>query len=194
MPSVLILRHAATDWSTAKRIQGRTDRHLSAAGRRQATGWQLPAHWHAAECLCSPLKRAIETADLLGLTCRIDDRLIEMDWGAFEGDRLSDLRANPALAMAELEAAGIDFRPSGGESPREVAARIAPLLQATSSTPSHQIWVTHKGVRRASLILAAGWLMQDKPPIRVSDDQGLVLICQPGAPPVIEGVIDLSAS
>lgn len=194
MARILILRHAATDWSTAKRIQGRTDRPLSAVGRQQAQRWQLPGRWRSAECLCSPLTRAIETADLLGLSYRIDDRLIETDWGAFEGERLSDLRANPALAMAELEAAGIDFRPPGGESPREVAARIASLLQATNSTPSHQIWITHKGVRRASLILAAGWLMQDKPPIRVSDDQGLVLNCQPGAPPGVEGVIELNSS
>ena len=66
-----------------------------------------------------------------------------------------------APAMIENEARGLDFRPPGGESPRDVQARLRPFLE---SLRDPTIAVTHKGVLRALYALATGWTMERKAP------------------------------
>jgi probable phosphoglycerate mutase len=90
-----------------------------------------------------------------------------MDWGMWEGETLAGLRMRLGQEMAASEAAGLDFRPRGGESPREVQARLMPLLTDIAQTRRPTAAVTHKGVIRAVLALATGWDMRDKPPHRL---------------------------
>ena len=171
-----MLRHGATAWNLARRIQGRLDLPLVEAGRRRVRRWHLPAPWREAPCLTSPLARARETAALLGFAdARPEPRLIEMDWGGFTGWRLADLRTLMGERMAALEALGLDFRPPRGESPREVAARLGDLLRALAEDGGDRLLITHKGVRRAALVLACGWRMTGRPPLRLADDAGLLL-------------------
>lgn len=166
MVPVLAIRHAATEWNEAGRLQGRRDLPLSPSGRAAALAWRLPDGWSGARCLSSPLQRAAETATLLGLVAEPEPLLIEMDWGSWEGRRLDDLRAEFGAAMAENEARGLDFRPPGGESPRDVQARLARLLP-TLRQPT--VLVGHKGVVRALYALATGWTMREKPAHRLLD-------------------------
>jgi len=98
----------------------------------------------------------------------IEPRLTEMDWGDWEGRTLAELRAGLGRVMAENEAAGLDFRPSGGESPRDVQARLKPLLVELAVAGRATAAITHKGVIRAVYGLAAGWDMHGKPPHRLS--------------------------
>ena len=107
----------------------------------------------------------------------IDDRLIEMNWGRFEGRRLFEVRAEAPATMATNEARGLDFRPPGGESPREVCARVQTLLAELAADPRPAVAVCHKGVIRAALVLATGWDVQSKPPLRLSRDLACVLSC-----------------
>ena len=160
MKPLLVIRHGMTDWNEAALIQGRTDRPLSAAGRAEVERWTVPHGWSQARCLSSPLIRALETARLLGLSPMAEPRLIEMSWGVWEGQSLAALRAAHGGDMAENEKRGLDFRPPGGESPRDVQARLRPLL-AELTGPT--IAVTHKGVLRALYALASGWDMTGKP-------------------------------
>jgi probable phosphoglycerate mutase len=166
MIPLLVLRHAPTDWNAAGRIQGRTDRPLGELGRQRVAAVRLPRGWNGAPCLSSPLSRAMETARLLGLDPAAEPRLIEMDWGAWEGRTLAELRAELGGAMAENEARGLDFRPPGGESPRDVQARLTPLLLSLTSPT---IAVTHKGVLRALYAMATGWDMLAKPRHKLRD-------------------------
>jgi probable phosphoglycerate mutase len=108
----------------------------------------------------------METAEILGLSAVPDMRLIETDWGDWEGRRLEDLRAELGARMARNEALGLDFRPPGGESPREVLARLRSLLRELSAPT---ILVTHKGVLRPLYALASGWSMREKPPKKLLD-------------------------
>jgi len=158
---LLVIRHAATDWNEAGLIQGQTDRPLSEAGRAWASRARVPTGWEGVRCLSSPLIRAMETARLLGLTPEPEPRLIEMAWGEWEGGRLGELRARLGSAMADNENRGVDFRPPGGESPRDVQERIKPLLAGRAAPV---IFVTHKGVLRALYALATGWDMKAKAP------------------------------
>ena len=166
MIPLLVIRHAPTDWNADKRIQGRADIPLGATGRAQARAARLPRAWGGARCLSSPLSRALETARLLRLDPQPEPRLIEMDWGDWEGRRVAELRAELGKVMAENEAHGLDFRPPGGESPREVQKRLRPLL-AELAGPT--IFVTHKGVLRALYALATAWDMRSDPPEKLAD-------------------------
>jgi broad specificity phosphatase PhoE len=172
---VCLIRHASTSWNEQGRIQGQTDVPLSPAGRAQAAAWRLPHAFGDAGCLTSPLERAHSTARLLGFTdppC--DPRLREMGWGSFEGRTLGELRADRAAGMHDLESAGLDFQPPGGETPRLVAARLAAVLRELAGTGRDHVLVTHKGVLRASLVLALDWDMLGKPPVRYEPELALV--------------------
>ena len=185
MIPLLVIRHAATDWNEARLIQGRIDRPLSERGRAWASGARLPAGWAGARCLASPLARALETAHLLGLAPEPEPRLIEMAWGEWEGQSLACLRAGFGEAMAENEARGLDFRPPGGESPREVQARLKPLLaDLTSAT----IFVTHRGVLRALYALASGWDMTGKPPGKLENGCAHAFRVAPGGGVVVKAL------
>jgi broad specificity phosphatase PhoE len=173
---ILLIRHGRTAWNEQERMQGRADIPLSPAGREQVLGWRLPEEWIEARWLSSPLCRATATAALL--TSRpvdVEPRLIEMDWGAWEGRTLADLRTEAPEAMAANEALGLDFRPPGGESPREVHARLKSLLADLGD--EMVVCVTHKGVIRAALSLATGWDMRSKPPVHLADGAALMLEC-----------------
>jgi probable phosphoglycerate mutase len=73
-----LLRHAVTDWNLEKRVQGRIDQPLSTTGRQQFEKLALPSMLTGYRWYCSPLCRATQTAELLGLTdIAIDAALIE---------------------------------------------------------------------------------------------------------------------
>ena len=170
---IALLRHASTVWNEEGRIQGRSDIPLSAQGRAQASAWRVEGSAHAAgQWLSSPLQRAVETARLAsGGEPRLEDALVEMDWGAWEGLTLPEIRARHGARMTALEAKGLDFRPPGGESPRELQARVLAFFAHCAATQRGPlVAVTHKGVLRAVLAAATGWNMTGKLPVRLRDD------------------------
>jgi broad specificity phosphatase PhoE len=191
----ILIRHGRTAWNEEGRMQGRADLPLSPVGRAEVLGWRLPGAWADARWLTSPLCRATETAALLtDRPVAIEPRLIEMDWGAFEGHTLAELRAEAPATMAANEARGLDFRPAGGESPREVRSRLESLFADLGADPAAQaivVCVTHKGVVRAALSLATGWDMLAKPPLRLADDAALVLKRQPGGQIALAGELSM---
>ena len=163
MTLLALLRHADTAWSAAGRIQGRTDVSLLRDAR-----CALPQMCKEMRIVSSPLRRCVETAALLGaLRVERDARLIEMSWGAWEGRLLSELRAELGEAMRENEARGWDFRPAGGETPREVLARVRSWLAEVAADGTPTLAVTHRGVIRAVLAHATGWDLRGAPPIKL---------------------------
>jgi broad specificity phosphatase PhoE len=168
MTFLVLLRHGATEWNATGRMQGRRDEPLCAAGRAALAALRLPPELTGYAWLTSPLRRAVETALCLSIAdARAEPRLIEMDWGDWEGHSLSELRALPNGVMARAEAAGLDFRPPGGESPRDVQHRIAPLLAEIARGDRPVAAITHKGVIRAVFAAATGWDMHGKPPSKL---------------------------
>ncbi len=165
MVALALIRHAPTEWNEQVRIQGRTDIELSAEGLRRAESWKLPPELNAFAWVCSPLKRAMQTARLLGAPtdCPTDRRLQEADWGDWEGRVLSELRAELGQDMVRNEARGLDLRPPGGESPREVRERLRAFVRDIAAGGRDTVAVTHNGVLRASYSLATGWDFKTKP-------------------------------
>lgn len=94
----------------------------------------------------SPLRRCRDLAERLHAQPVIDDRLAEMDFGAWEGRRWDD------IPRAELDAWAADvagYAPPGGESPRALQRRALDFV-ASLAVPEAVI-VTHAGVIRTLL-------------------------------------------
>lgn len=171
--SVLLamLRHGETRWSRDKRVQGRTDEPLSDAGRATMAGRRLPPVCATMRPVTSPLVRCTETALQLGLAgAAVEPRLVEMSWGAWEGRRLPELRAELGETMAANEARGFDFTPPQGESPRQVLQRIRPWLAQVAASGSPTLAISHRGVIRVVFALATGWDMLGRPPAKLDWD------------------------
>ena len=157
-----LVRHGDTAWSAEGRIQGRSDIPLSEEGRAALRHVRIP---EGMRVVCSPLRRCVETAEFLtNSPVTREPRLIEMSWGKWEGRRLSDLRDELGDAMQANEARGWDFRPEGGETPREVLARVRSWLMEIKEPT---LAVTHRGVIRALFAEASGWDMLGKPPVKL---------------------------
>lgn len=187
MTRLALIRHGETAWTEAGRIQGRADVALSAAGCRALARRRLPKQLAGARVTVSPLKRAVATAELLGATAvTIEPRLVEMDWGAWEGKTLAELRAQGGAALAANEALGLDFHPDGGESPRQVQTRVAPWLATEAARGATIVAVTHKGVIRAILARAAGWDMTGKPPVKLDWTAAHLFLLAPDGTPSVE--------
>lgn len=115
---------------------------------------------------CSPLRRARQSADLLGLTdVAVEPLLIEMNWGEWEGEVLKPLRRRLGAAVRDNEARGLDFCPPGGESPRQVQLRMQPWLQQLAAAGNDSAAVVHKGIIRCIYALASGWDMRGAAPV-----------------------------
>ena len=190
-----LIRHASTSWNEDGRIQGQTDIPLSPKGREQVAAWRLPEGFASARCITSPLGRAWETARLLGFPEPVTDtRLREMRWGASEGRRLAELRAELGAWFTDAETLGLDFRPPDGESPREVADRLASFLRDLAQGDGERLVVAHKGVLRAALVLSLGWDMQGKPPVRYDPERALLLRLDDEGRPAFEASLPLRPS
>jgi probable phosphoglycerate mutase len=172
---LILIRHGPTQWNLDGHIQGRADPPLAPEGRAAVSTWRLPPDLTGAQAgdwtwLTSPLARARETAALLtDQAVSVEPALIEMDWGAWEGRRLADLRAEGGAAMVAAEARGLDFRPPGGESPRQVQDRLRPLLERLVATGKPVVAISHKGVIRALYARACAWDMTGRAPEKLRD-------------------------
>jgi broad specificity phosphatase PhoE len=169
---VSFIRHASTPWNEQGRMQGRRDVALSEHGRAQAGNWRIPADVRVDGGLTSsPLRRAVETAEILsGSPPTAENALVEMDWGAWEGLTLDEIHDRFDGELERAEARGLDFRPPGGESPRDVLERLRPWLARAASSPVPVVAVTHLGVLRVVLAAATGWDMTGKPPVRLQSE------------------------
>ncbi len=67
--------------------------------------------------------------------------------------------------MRDNEARGIDFRPPGGESPREVQSRLQDWLNHIASLNENCAVVAHKGVIRCFYSMAFDWNMVGSSPV-----------------------------
>ncbi len=173
---IVLIRHGPTEWNAVGRIQGQSDVSLSAAGRREVATWRIPQRFQQAQWVSSPLKRAVQTAAVMGCHAPVTEPLLmEMNWGEWEGHRLAELRNKFGAEMEANENRGLDFRPPGGESPRQVQQRIKSWLAQTAAARQTRIVITHKGVIRAAISLVTKWNMMQAPPFPLRWDCAQVL-------------------
>ena len=143
-----IARHGETQWNVENRVSGRTDIPLTEKGLEQAALLAQNAMGKGIEViLCSPLLRARQTAqavsDAIGVPIEIDERLIELDFGIFEGSPGKD----PDFQYTRTQ---FPTRYPGGESAFMLAHRVYACLEDVKRNHAGKtvLLVCHGGVCR----------------------------------------------
>jgi len=129
--TVLLTRHGHTDKSEPEQYLGqRIQASLTERGRRDAEA--LAQRLEGVEMdriISSPLGRAVETAQILaariGAAVETDERLTELDYGAWEGLTVEAIDSRFPGERAEYDANPALTRVGGGESGLDVAARLS---------------------------------------------------------------------
>jgi broad specificity phosphatase PhoE len=120
---LVLIRHGESVANAQGLLIGRTDAELTQKGMAQASSVSLLLRDPILTLRSSPLSRARDTAALLahGGPVEVDDRWVEVDYGEYDCQPLSDI---PADIWREWQS-DPSFRPAGGESLVEVDARVA---------------------------------------------------------------------
>jgi broad specificity phosphatase PhoE len=169
---ISFVRHGQTAHNREGRLQGRADLELSPRGLEQVTRLATRlASTEIAHVYSSPLRRAQQTAQAIaagaGCDVEIDDRLIELDYGDWDGRPLGDISAADWAAWR----ADPGFTPPGGESLVAVTARVDAfcrerLVGAGNDPGPLTIAVSHVSPIKAAVCWALGideratWQMQ----------------------------------
>jgi len=157
------VRHGESAWNAENLLCGRSDVPLSAVGRQQAKSLAerlRPIPFDA--FYTSPLVRAFETARLIaevvGLEPVPDRRLVELDYGQWEGRTMADVMENDAQAFRAWDAKPAQLAPPGGEAGLAAQQRIVSFLDFLAA--KHQqgrVLVTfHKTVCRLAICHVLG--------------------------------------
>ncbi len=129
---LILVRHGESVANAQGLLLGRTDVELTEDGRAQVEGARALLRGPVAEVRSSPLHRALDTAELLGLGLPVvvDDRWVEVDYGEFECQPLGGI---PAEVWQRWQR-DRDFRPEGGETLAEVDRRVAAACEELFAT------------------------------------------------------------
>jgi broad specificity phosphatase PhoE len=152
-PELVLIRHGETEWSRSGQHTGRTDLPLTETGRNEARSITAAvADFDFSHAFASPLKRAWETAEIVGLDPVRDDDLLEWDYGQYEGITTAETRQTiPDWSVWTHEILG-------GESADEVGARADQVIARLSLLDGPVAVVAHGHFLR---IFAARWLDLD---------------------------------
>ena len=150
---IYFVRHGSTDWNENKnehgqkdpKCQGRVDLELNQTGIEQALAAAETLNGKKFDrVICSPLARAKQTCKLIyhgNAPVEIDDRIIERDFGEFEGKTRAEfdfqgfwnINANQKFKMAESIA--------------DVEKRVFEFLDELKKNPNQVVLVvSHGGV------------------------------------------------
>jgi broad specificity phosphatase PhoE len=160
-----LVRHGESVWNAEERLCGRTDIDLNDEGRRQAAllGERLRLLPPTAIYM-SPLKRTVETAEIIargtGLAPVVDPRIVELNYGEWEGKTFAEVQAQDGELYRRWDADPAAEAPPGGETGLAGVVRIAAFLdemkQRHSAGHEHVVVVTHKTVCRLAICHALG--------------------------------------
>ncbi len=182
LPLVYFIRHGQTDWNVDRRLQGQADTELNAVGRAQAdrNGSRLAgliADPFAFDFVASPLTRTCRTMERvrlkLGLPAagyRTEPRLIELNFGDWEGFTLPEVDARTPGVAAERDSDKWYYLPPGeaAENYQMLCERVEPWLSKLSDPT---VCVTHGGVIRCIFRLVVGLSPNEAADIDIPQDR-----------------------
>ena len=159
---LILLRHGETDSSRARRFTGSRDVGLTPFGQRQAEAAAavMAAPIHAV--YASPLERTRTTAEAIAkrhqLTVRLEPRVVEMRFGAWEGLTRDEAAAMAPALYADWRRAPGSVTPPDGEPLAAVAARVAAAVAELRARHADEtvVLVTHAMPVRLIVLAALG--------------------------------------
>jgi probable phosphoglycerate mutase len=167
---LIFVRHGQTSYNFENRLQGQRDVPLDGAGREQARAVgrylrksmiaEIAAVEASGRFWASPLERTRETMELareaLGFDpqrYRLDARLKELTFGAWEGLTWAEVASRDPIGAKAREKDKWRFVPPAGESYATLVERVKPWL---AELDGDAFLVAHGGVARVFLALLAG--------------------------------------
>lgn len=168
---VILWRHGQTAWNAERRFQGQSDVPLDATGKAQAAraaailagGLAARPGGGTLKIVSSDLSRAAATAqtlsELTGVGVELDPRLRETYVGVWQGMTFPDIATEFPEEIHSWETDEPDVKAGGGETRREVAARMqAGILDAVEDLPAGGTLViaTHGAATRVGLAKMMG--------------------------------------
>jgi broad specificity phosphatase PhoE len=192
--TLVFTRHGLTERSQPEQHLGqRLDIGLNAEGQAQAARLaERLADVPFERVVSSPLLRALETARIVapGRQVEADPRLLELDYGSWEGLTYEQIAARdgPARGLWELDPAGLAC--PGGESGNDVATRVRSFLEtlieaaADPDVPAdlRVLVVGHSSTNRILLCVALGVSVRDFRRRFVQDPANLTVLRFAGPP------------
>jgi len=129
-----LIRHGATELSSEDRFSGGTDVDLSDDGRRQVKRLaERLADDHITAIYCSPMRRTVETAQIIarqyGMQPVSREGLREIHHGHWETMRRWEVEQQFPEEYAAWQEDPFTFAPEGGESGVSVMARALPVIR-----------------------------------------------------------------
>lgn len=151
---IYLARHGETEWNAERRMQGRKESRLTPRGERQAAAMaKLLAGLVASDpasswrLISSPLGRARQTAafiaESLGVGVEIDERLVEIAFGDWEGRLRDEVAPQHPELFASREWL---VSPPGGETYEQVWARVTAWLGDQPPEPERRIIAVSHGL------------------------------------------------
>ena len=150
--NVFAIRHGETAWSLSGQHTGTTDIPLTDNGRKLAERMRPVLAKRSFDLvLCSPMLRARETCELVGLGEKavIDSDLVEWDYGEYEGLTPKQIQ--------EIAPGWLIFRDGcpEGETPEQVGARADRVIARSRAIEANVALFAHGHVLR---VLGARWI------------------------------------
>lgn len=151
---LILLRHGQTPANAGGLLLGRADPPLTDLGCRQATAAAAALDGDVQRVVSSPLLRARQTAEALGLPVDVDEQWIEVDYGEYEGLPYRDVPAE----LWQRWRTEPGFTPPGGESMAAVGARVREACNALMEEAAERnvVVVSHVSPIKAAVAWALG--------------------------------------
>lgn len=160
-----LLRHGTSAWTGEDRYSGISDPALNAQGRAEADAAGSRMAGRRFDLVrVSPLARCRATFEAVVPHLApgtpppiIDDRLREIDYGAWEGRTRAEILAADPEAFELWDRDPTQAAPPGGESVLQVAERIeSALAEDLAAETPRVLWVAHRTVLRVLVARALG--------------------------------------
>ncbi|OYT31489.1 hypothetical protein DRJ22_03680 [Candidatus Woesearchaeota archaeon] len=195
MEKIYLVRHGQTEWNILRKIQGSKPVPLNETGRKQAEelGKKL-AGLDFSVIYSSPALRTLETAKIIakyhkGVEIIEVPDLVERSFGEFEGKSREELEKIPGIKEA-WKKQGIDWKPPGGESIRELNRRVIKAFEKIAEKHKNNknkiLIVTHGGVFKIIILHLKNVSVECMFDIRTPENCEVVEISWDGEKAIVE--------
>ncbi len=168
MTKVILVRHCQAEGNLKRFFQGRIDTDVTESGRKQiGQVMELLSTENINEIYCSSLKRARKTAEGINLyhelPIHIDDELIEINAGDWEGEFLTDIEKEYPEQYENWCHNQKNFAAPNGESMVQVYDRVKKALtRIVKENPNKTVCIVSHGCAIKNMMcFAHGWTLEN---------------------------------